>query len=162
MQITLIPLWAVRVVCRHFHSHKGYFACDEGVSFSSAIKERLMKVDATPSTTIKVQIGDLMIEDPIQCFDEHGNHWIVATINDKRVRGNPVTYECIAELGPLRAKTQYFDGKETIYYEIEVSKQNKSVVTAYDETANPKFNWQKLWREETKKALNEFPLYESK
>ena len=121
-----------------------------------------MKVDATPSTTIKVQIGDLTIEDPIQYFDDYGNHWIVATINGKRVRGHPAAYSNIAELGPLRAKTQYFDDEETIYYEIEVSKQNKSVVTAYDETVAPGFNWQKLWREETKKALNEFPLYEGK
>lgn len=119
-----------------------------------------MKVDTTSAAAaaIKVQIGNLTIEDPIQYFDDYGNHWIVATINGKRVRGNPVTYEHIAELGPLRAKTQYFDDEETIYYEIEVSKKSKYVVTEYDEN-KPAFNWLKLWREETRKALNEFPLY---
>lgn len=118
-----------------------------------------MNVNPTQSPVTKIQIGNLTIEDPIQCFDEHGNHWIVATINSKRFRGQPVKYNSIAELGPLRATTQYFNDKEMIYYEIEVSKKSKYVVTEYDENKPPSFNWLKLWREETRKALNEFPLY---
>ena len=118
-----------------------------------------MNVNPTQSPVTKIQIGNLTIEDPIQCFDEHGNHWIVATINSKRFRGQPVKYNSIAELGPLRATTQYFNDKETIYYEVEVSKKSKYVVTEYDENKPPAFNWLKLWREETRKALNEFPLY---
>jgi hypothetical protein len=89
--------------------------------------------------------------------DHEGRHWIRAVYEGRAVRGHAIRYESIAELGPLRAMTDYFG--ERVYAELPIRAEAKSCVTPYRES-EPDAEWRPLWERETAQALESTPLWE--
>lgn len=99
----------------------------------------------------------MKIEKVRHLFDHKAGHWLVAEIDGKEVRGPVASYESVAELATLRGMTEYWGNKARVYVETPVEATAACVVTPYEEN---KRDWNKLWREETEKALASAPLYE--
>lgn len=94
-----------------------------------------------------------------QMFDARGNHWLVAKHATLGVvRGQPVSYEGIASLGPLRGIGQYWGNQERVYMELPVKSAAECVVTDYDDE-QPDKDWSALWRAEREAALTSVPLH---